>query len=196
MEKKMDRRQRKTRTAIFEAFISLLSEHRYSQITVGQIIDRADVGRATFYAHFETKDDLVREMCAEIFDHVIYDGIKAENCHYYSISGGVPQDIIPHILFHVRSNQKNIIGILSCESGELFLRYFKQYISEVFSNWIVETPEAQEKQVPRDFLIDHVSSSFVNMVQWWIKNNMEQSPEELTSYFLAVTGSMISFRQN
>lgn len=191
----MDRRQKRTRNAIFSAFSELLSQKSFSKITVQDIIDAADVGRTTFYAHFETKDDLVREMCAEIFDHVIYDGIKAENCHYYSISSGVPQDIIPHILFHVRSNQKNIIGILSCESGELFLRYFKQYISEVISGWIIETPEAWEKQVPRDFLIDHVSSSFVNMVQWWIKNNMEQSPEELTSYFLAVTGSMISFRQ-
>ena len=192
----MDRRQKRTRNAIFSAFSELLSQKSFSKITVQDIIDAADVGRTTFYAHFETKDDLVREMCAEIFDHVIYDGIKAENCHYYSISNGAPQDIIPHILFHVRSNQKNIIGILSCESGELFLRYFKQYISEVFSNWIVETPEAQEKQVPRDFLIDHVSSSFVNTVQWWIKNRMMQSPEELTSYFLAVIGSMISFRQN
>ena len=192
----MDRRQKRTRNAIFSAFSELLSQKSFSKITVQDIIDAADVGRTTFYAHFETKDDLVREMCAEIFDHVIYDGIKAENCNYYTVSNGAPQDIIPHILFHVRSNQKNIIGILSCESGELFLRYFKQYISEVFSSWIVETPEAQEKQVPRDFLIDHVSSSFVNTVQWWIKNRMMQSPEELTSYFLAVTGSMISFRQN
>lgn len=192
----MDRRQKRTRNAIFSAFSELLSQKSFSKITVQDIIDAADVGRTTFYAHFETKDDLVREMCAEIFDHIIYDGIKTENCHYYGSSNGAPQDIIQHILFHVRSNRKNITGILSCESGELFLRYFKQYISEVFSNWIVETPEAQEKQVPREFLIDHVSSSFVNTVQWWINNRMEQSPEELTSYFLAVTGSMISFRQN
>lgn len=192
----MDRRQKRTRNAIFSAFSDLLSQKSFSKITVQDIIDAADVGRTTFYAHFETKDDLVREMCAEIFDHVIFDGIKAENCHYDAFSNGAPQDIIPHILFHVRDNKKNIIGILSCESGELFLRYFKQYLSEVFSNWIVEGTETQEKQVPRDFLIDHVSSSFVNMVQWWIKNNMEQSPEVMTAYFLTVIGHVISFREH
>ena len=51
----MDRRQRKTREAIFAAFIALLSKKDFSQITVGEIIDKADVGRATFYSHFETK---------------------------------------------------------------------------------------------------------------------------------------------
>ena len=52
----MDRRQQKTRGAIFVAFEELLRTKRAEQITVGEIIQRADVGRATFYAHFETKD--------------------------------------------------------------------------------------------------------------------------------------------
>ena len=51
----MDRRQRKTREAIFNAFITLLSKKNYNGITVGEIIEVANIGRATFYAHFETK---------------------------------------------------------------------------------------------------------------------------------------------
>ena len=58
MEKTMDRRQRKTRQAIFAAFTQLLSQKDFGDITVGEIIATADVGRATFYAHFETKDYL------------------------------------------------------------------------------------------------------------------------------------------
>ena len=70
MVKKMDRRQRKTREAIFKAFISLLSKKHYSKITVGEIIEIADIGRATFYSHFETKDFLLKELCVELFNHI------------------------------------------------------------------------------------------------------------------------------
>ena len=66
----MDRRQRRTREAIFRAFTELLAKKSLDRITVGEIIERADVGRATFYAHFETKDFLLRELCRELFCHV------------------------------------------------------------------------------------------------------------------------------
>ena len=67
----MDRRQRKTREAIFNAFTELLSKKNFEQITVGEIIDRADVGRATFYSHFATKDFLLKEFCEELFCHIL-----------------------------------------------------------------------------------------------------------------------------
>ena len=59
----MDRRQKKTSESIFKSFITLLSKKHYNQITVGEIIEHANVGRATFYAHFETKDYLLKSLC-------------------------------------------------------------------------------------------------------------------------------------
>ena len=182
----MDRRQQKTRAAIFSAFSELLSRKSYSKITVQDIIDEANVGRTTFYAHFETKDDLLKELCTDIFDHVISSRLNIEPSHDFSLSGSAPPDIISHILFHLRDSKKNIIGILSCESGDLFLQYFKTYLNRLLSQWIPQPQQPPLSSVPRDFLIDHVSGSFVNMVQWWIRNNLRQTPEELTGYFWAI----------
>lgn len=80
----MDRRQQKTRKAIFAAFNELLTQKKYNKITVQEIIDKADVGRTTFYAHFPTKDDLLREMCTTLFNHVFSDVLEMEKTHDFS----------------------------------------------------------------------------------------------------------------
>ena len=58
----MDARKAKSRAAIVSAFSELLCEEDYGKITVGDIIARARVGRATFYGLFKSKDDLLAEL--------------------------------------------------------------------------------------------------------------------------------------
>ncbi len=182
----MDRRQQKTRDAIFEALSTLLSLKSYTKITVQEIIDEANIGRSTFYSHFETKDDLLKEMCTDLFNHVFSDSLDTESTHDFSLTQDNPNSMITHILYHLRDNKKNIVGILTCESGELFLRFFKQYLDKLTIRHLLESAERKNRVVPDDFLINHISGSFVEMVQWWLKNNMKQSPEKLAEYFLSV----------
>jgi len=182
----MDRRQQKTRSAIFEAFGTLLSSKGYSKITVQEIIDEANVGRTTFYAHFQTKDDLLKDMCADLLEHVFSDDLSAESTHDFSMEMENPHAIVTHILCHLLDNKRNIIGILTCENGEPFLSFFRQYLNKIMVVRFMQTMHIHIENVPHDFLVNHISSSFVGMVQWWIKNCLKPKPEELADYFMAV----------
>ena len=182
----MDRRQKKTRDAIFKAFGSLLEHKNYNNITVQEIIDGANIGRSTFYAHFETKDDLLKELCRELFGHIVNSDIDCNHTHGLYSDNRVPESVFCHLLQHLEKNDNNILGLLSCESSEIFLRYFKDSLNELIKTQFVNQERHKNTKLPEDFLINHISGSFVEMVLWWIKGQMEQSPTELDKYFRAV----------
>ncbi len=183
----MDRRQKKTRQAVFDAFTSLLEKKSYSNITVQEIIDEADIGRSTFYAHFETKDELLRALCTEIFDHVFSTELEKERTHDFSQRCGVVEDEITHILYHLQDSRRYIRSILSSESGELFMRYFKDYLEKLFVNAVAE----QNPDIPRDYMLNHMICDFAETVRWWMRNE-DYTPEDISRFFLATT----SFQQH
>ena len=98
----MDRRQQKTRSAIFSAFSALLAERPYGKITVQEIIDAANVGRTTFYAHFETKDDLLKALCEELFGHIIDSAMDCTHTHGLYSDGNAPESVFCHLLQHLQ----------------------------------------------------------------------------------------------
>lgn len=176
----MDRRQQKTRQAIFGAFRNLLERKSFGSITVQEIIDEANVGRSTFYAHFETKDDLLKAMCTEIFQHVFSDDLKKESNHDFSHAGHDFGKEITHILYHLQDNEKNLKGLLSCDSGEIFMEYFKEYLYEMFPAFI----KTLNYKAPSEYILNISICSFAETVRWWITEHNQYTPEEIASYFM------------
>ena len=181
---KMDRRQRKTREAIFKAFSELLSKKDYNRITVSEIIERANVGRATFYAHFETRDFLLKELCQELFCH-IFDSINGKT-HNHIFCCDAPNSAFLHILQHLQRNDNGLLELMRCENNELFLKYFKENLKELVKKQRFLFDDRKSAEIPEDFWINHVCSTFVETVRWWLENGMKESPEEITEYFIAV----------
>src|SRR4030067_3389625 len=58
----LDRRVQKTRKLLQDALIELVAEKGYESVTVQEILDKANVGRSTFYAHFQDKDQLLHSI--------------------------------------------------------------------------------------------------------------------------------------
>ena len=181
----MDRRQQKTRRAIFQAFSTLLEKKSYNHITVQEILDTANIGRSTFYAHFETKDELLNAVCKELFEHIIVSAMDKTHKHGLYSNEEAPQSVFCHLLQHLQENDNNILGLLSCESSEIFLRYFKESLNELIKTQLINQNRKRNKGLPQEFLVNHISGSFVEMVLWWLKSGKTYSPEELDCYFRA-----------
>lgn len=231
----MDRRKQKTRAAIFGAVGRLLASKSYGRITVQEIIDEANVGRTTFYAHFETKDDLLRELCEELFGHIVASAADRAHTHGLRSDGEAAPSTVCHLLQHLKENDLGVVELLSCEDNGVFLRYFKRSLGDLMALQFVggrqgggvastgagtsppalpepvtpssstppssttpPTPSPELATPPtlpssptpptpsRDFLVNHVTGSFVEMVMWWIDGGMRLSPEDLDRWFRAV----------
>lgn len=126
----MDRRQTKTRQAIYDAFVNLMAQTGYEKISVKDIIDAANIGRSTFYSHFETKDDLARKMCLMLFKHIFSHTIPPCSTHNFSELPQNAENRIAHILYHLRDKRKYYWGIINYDEGNLFLRFFREYIQD------------------------------------------------------------------
>ena len=179
----MDRRQRKTRAAIYSAFIDLLSTKDFSQVTVQEIIDAADVGRATFYAHFETKDFLLKELCEELFDHIFEASVGDEDAHRHIFDCDANDSVFIHLLKHLQKNDNNILDLLSCQNNELFLRYFKDELVKLIRSQRELFEEGRANELPEDFWINHIATTLVETIRWWINNGIVESAEKVAQYF-------------
>lgn len=170
----MDRRQQKTRNAIFKAFSKLLEKKRYEHITVQEIIDEADIGRSTFYAHFETKDHLLKSMCSDIFEHIF----AGNACEYMEKTEDLTSRLA-HILWHLNEHKNDIIGILSSESKDIFMGYLKEYLTELFSLYLSDF----NLDIPKDFLLNYLTGSFSETILWWVNNKMQTPSENVAMYY-------------
>lgn len=182
----MDRRQRKTREAIFNSFTQLLYKKDFNHITVGEIIDNADVGRATFYSHFETKDFLLKDYCEELFCHIFdtENGKTHDHRHIFECDGS--SSVFLHLFQHLQKNDNNILALLSSQNNELFLKYFRGNLNDLIESHPSLFDFQKRKNFPESFWKNHIISTFVETLKWWIDNGMKETPEVITDYFFSV----------
>ena len=75
-------------------------------------------------------------MCTDIFQHIFHDRLPQEADHDYSTGSRNLELKLGHILYHLRESKSNLKGILGGESGELFMRFLKDYLRDLFSCYL------------------------------------------------------------
>lgn len=121
-------------------------------------------------------------MCTDIFHHVFTEELPQEADHDYSSGSKSLELKLGHILYHLREHQMDIKDILSSESGELFMRYFKEYLHDLFERYMADFCVI----VPDGYLLNHLVGSFAETVKWWITGTKAYTPEEVAGFYMAV----------
>lgn len=121
--REQDRRTSKTLQAIHESLLSLMLEKPYDKITIQNIIDRANVGRSTFYSHFATKDELlissIEQMLEMLNKHIVN----------HSAESGDKSRLIPvdELFDHIKENSRLMRALIRARSVICFLKRLKAF---------------------------------------------------------------------
>lgn len=177
---KPDRRTEKTRQSIINALGELMQEKKYSTITIQEIIDRANVGRSTFYSHFETKDELLIcciENVFEMLNQHITDCVE---------QGKNQSRILPvaELFEHIMENTRLFKGVMSSESTDLLFHKIQLYWNiRIEKHLNAQLSNGVQPKVPLDILANHITCSMIELLKWWMNSNTHYTPQQMDQYF-------------
>jgi AcrR family transcriptional regulator len=182
-DKKVDRRVRRTRELLRGALISMILEKGYERVTVQDIIDRADVGRSTFYAHFRDKEDLLvfglEELRAAFQPEQQADG-----------GDGRAQTASPTLAVfeHFAAHREVWRAMVGKRGAEAFIRYLHRFLTELLRAQLAVRAPEQETRVPVDAVVEFAVNALVGLgVRWWLENDLPYSPREMDQLYRRLT---------
>ncbi|HEX6034774.1 MAG TPA: TetR/AcrR family transcriptional regulator [Anaerolineales bacterium] len=173
---KHDRRSQRTRQLVGEAFVQLLKEKGYSAITVSDIIERANIGRSTFYSHYRDKDDL---FVAQL-DRVI----EALSRHAPD-QGEIPFFPSLGLFRHVGEEYELYKAIVWTPGIDLFVKHLQTSLSHRIEQGLKKS--GNDFDIPHPILANFIAGSFLTLLKWWLENKMIYSPEEMDAMFKKLT---------
>ena len=175
--KRDDRRSSRSQRMLGEALVSLMQEKRYDAITVQEIIDRADVGRSTFYAHYLDKEDLLQSEMARV--------IGSLDAH---MDRGTSSNlIIPslELLRHLKEYHGLYRALVRGRAIEPLTKVMQTNLSRHVQFRLVHLlPPGHVTEVPVPVVAQYVAGALLTLFQWWVDREMPELPEQIDQYFL------------
>jgi len=158
-----DRRVRRTRKLLHDAFISIVNEKGYEKTTIQDILDRADVGRSTFYVHYRDKEALLTAN----FD-AMHEQLERE-LDQIAATGPVDVALPAALLFeHAYRNQRIYRAMCGRQGGELVQRHLRRLIGDVLRKRLGPQLQQDGAEVPADVAAEFYTSAALGLLVWWI----------------------------
>jgi AcrR family transcriptional regulator len=172
-----DRRTQRTQQDLMDALLDLLSVKHYDAISVKDIIEKANVGRSTFYAHYQTKDDLLKcgfERALDILlDQIVFDETERN----------LTLDTTP--LFRHAQGHAKLFRTLAWGSGFEVITTQGQaaLCAKILPRLSPFASSMGPTAVPQSILAYSLAGSILLLLKWWLENDMPNSPETMDGFF-------------
>ncbi|MBS4197023.1 TetR/AcrR family transcriptional regulator [Lederbergia citri] len=163
----IDRRIIKTQEAIKSAVIELMSEKDFDDITMQDISDRANVSRATIYSRYVDKFDLLDKLIEEHINEM------RELCESAAEMDYIDANII--WFEYIKNNYLFFSTMLASKGNPYFRTHFLEFLAEEFK-YVINVNMGKNRGLNEDIILHFIMSSYVGIVEWWVKNEMPYPP--------------------
>jgi AcrR family transcriptional regulator len=183
-----DRRVQKTETLLRDALTSLIREKAYDSIVVKEILDRANVGRSTFYTHFRDKDALLASSIHEMLRPARSMQVPSSAKPYEKIIRfSLP--IFQQVQQHRHEHQRAGNAMMEDRSRALLHERLQNVLVELIGDEVEQCLQGRREtasQMPPDVLVNYVASTFVLVLNWWVETDSPLAPKEVNDLFRAL----------
>ena len=182
-DEKTDRRIRRTQTQLHQALQDLILEKRYDKITVQDIIDRADVGRSTFYAHFLDKEDLL-DKGMQLFGQELGDHVRL------SEHAGETEHVLHSLAFfqHAYDNRDHYRAMVDGGGRQVLLETGRRHITADIEAHLGERVRGgHHLPVPLEIATQYFAGAMMSVLTWWIDGDLSLTPNEINDLYQALT---------
>jgi AcrR family transcriptional regulator len=189
-KKKTDRRPQRTKRQLSKALVELVQEKRFDEITVQNVIDRADVGRSTFYSHFRDKEDLL-EKDWERFLTGFAQHIEWEKAGEASF---VP---VMHLFRHLQEAERFYNGLVRSRKTDWVFKagvvYLSRNIEAALNDRLkIRGSSKSSSSVTVPVLANFLAVELFSLLKWWLDHKMPFTPERMDEmYHELVTPSVV-----
>ena len=178
---------RRTRWLLREALLALVTEKGYDRVTVQDVLDRADLSRATFYAHFRDKEDLLVSGFADLRETM-----RGAMAAFARGEGAPPGDGLAgtRALFeHVAEHRRLHRALVRSRAGTVVLRRVREELvalaREHFEDMIAT--RGAVPVVPVEVMAEHAVGALLGVVTWWLDHDTPYSVDEMAAMFERLT---------
>ena len=176
-QEKSDRRSRRSRRLIVDALLALLREKRYDRITVQEIIERADVGRTTFYAQFRNKEHVLESELERVFGllHTPHLASAAESADQLLPSLG--------LFRHVQEQQPLYPALIRGLATAPHYQAVHRLLRDRAAEQLALAGGSRTLGVPPEIIADYLAGTLLTLVHWWLDHGLSYRPEQMDAFF-------------